>query len=129
MIEEKYPVKNTGCPTVFDKIIAEKAEWLRNNDSYFWKKAQSAPSELSFKIYMFSHIHEDYIREFTNDIANEILSSFKTQAELYDHPDISLDDLEWCLVSIVNTPSVVKIISKIDNLKKEHNINNMDMKV
>ena len=120
MIKEKYPVKKTRYPTPFDEMIVQKTKWLKEKYPYFWSKLQEAPSELSFKIYVLSLIHKDYIKQVVGDEENEIFASIKTQDELYDHPDISLEDFMWCLISAVNTPLFLQIIDKMNRFKEEH---------
>lgn len=118
MAQSKYPVEETKYPTPFDEEIAEKVKWLQNNVPYFWEEAQSAPSELCFKIYMLSQIHSDYIRRIVYDKNSEIYNSFKEQNKLYNHPAISLDDLEWCLIHVSEESVGLWITGKTDKYKR-----------
>lgn len=125
--EEKYPVKNTICPTPFDNEISKTTEWLKENRPNAWEIAQTAPSEISFKLYLFSYIHADYgdeLQDFTDGKTDIPPSSFTEQVKLYDHPNLSLADLEWDLerAKAANSPFVVNLKKIIAKFKEEHGI-------
>lgn len=115
MTQSKYPVEETKYPTPFDEEIAAKVKWFKENYRFIWKTIQSAPSELSFKIFMLSHIREDHVKK----LVEEINYSYEIEKLLSEHPDISVEDLEWCLSFSMQTPKFLRIIDKRNRLKEE----------
>lgn len=122
---EHYPVKDTKYPTPFDDVIAKQTQWLKENNHSLWERAQSTPSELCFKVYMlsFGNLYDsNEIQDYVDHKTDEIPSMLKVRMELANHPDTTLEDLEWRLALAKGTPAVVGMKKKIAKFKEEHGI-------
>ena len=130
-VTPKYPLEHTACPTKLDKQIAAKAEWLRTNNRGLWEKAQSAPSEITFKIFILQCIgfsYADDIEDYENGITDKLPRPYATIRELHEHPNLSLEDLEWEYkrYRAMNSPAVIPAKERLDAFKRKHGIIDTD---
>ena len=67
-------------------------------------------------------IKPDEIQNFVDNKANEMPSTLKVRMELANHPDTTLEDLEWQLALARGTPAVVGMKKLVAKFKEEHGI-------
>ena len=124
---EKYPVKNTTCPTPIDDAIAEETAWLKEHNPSLWEETQKAPSEISFKIYMLGFVNADYgltIQNLVEGKSDKQPPTAEAAEILRNHPDLTLRDLEWEFewYKAANSPAVVPALRRLKEFKEKHGI-------
>ena len=125
MTTRKYPVANTACPTKIDDRIAKMTDRLEQNNHLLWEKAQSAPSEITFKRYIIGFIVADSLDEVADWFigkTDEVPLPVAVCAELLHHPDMSLADIEWEYNRVKHTIAGPRIKARMDEFKRTHGI-------
>lgn len=125
MNTKKYPVANTSCPTPLDARIAKMTDWLEQNNHPLWETAQSAPSEISFKIYIIGFLladGDDGVADWCDGETDRKPAPVQTLVDLRNHPATTLADLEWEYGLVKNTIAGPRILKRIEAFKKSHGI-------
>lgn len=84
--EVKYPQSFT-IKTKFDQEIIDKISWFKENNEYWYEKAQEAPSEISCKFFVLGFILAD----------NFSFSVIDEQENLIKNEQTTLEDLKWLM--------------------------------